>query len=100
MADNLSIVSSDLLTDVSEKEVNALIEQMIEKSKNNMEEFSRNCTFANDWSVVAKVHIIVDARIIFENLPFHPFCDFSNDNFSVQGSKILNNIEIMQIIFH
>lgn len=38
MADNLSIVSSDLLTDVSEKEVNALIEQMIEKSKNNMEE--------------------------------------------------------------
>ena len=38
MADNLSIVSSDLLTDVSEKEVNVLIEQMIEKSKNNMEE--------------------------------------------------------------
>lgn len=38
MAKELSIISSDLLTNVSETEVNALIEQMIEKSKNNMEE--------------------------------------------------------------
>ncbi len=38
MAEELSIISSDLLTDVSKTEVNELIEQMVEKSKNNMEE--------------------------------------------------------------
>lgn len=38
MAEKLSIISSNLLTDVSETEVNALIEQMVEKSKSNMEE--------------------------------------------------------------
>lgn len=38
MAEELSIVSSNLLTNVSESEVNELIEQMVEKSKNNMEE--------------------------------------------------------------
>ena len=38
MTEELSIISSDLLTDVSETEVNRLIDQMIEKSKNNMEE--------------------------------------------------------------
>ena len=38
MAEELRIISSDLLTDVSKDEVNELIEQMIEKSKNNMEE--------------------------------------------------------------
>jgi len=38
MTEELSIISSDLLTDVSETEVNGLIDQMIEKSKNNMEE--------------------------------------------------------------
>ena len=38
MAEALSIISSNLLTNVSESEVNELIEQMVEKSKNNMEE--------------------------------------------------------------
>ncbi len=38
MAEELSIISSNLLTNVSESEVNDLIEQMVEKSKNNMEE--------------------------------------------------------------
>lgn len=38
MAEELRVISSDLLTDVSKSEVNELIEQMIEKSKNNMEE--------------------------------------------------------------
>lgn len=38
MAEELSIISSNLLTNVSESEVNELIEQMVEKSKNNMEE--------------------------------------------------------------
>lgn len=38
MAEELSIISSNLLTDISESEVNDLIEQMVEKSKNNMEE--------------------------------------------------------------
>lgn len=38
MADELSIISSNLLTDVSENEVNELVVQMVEKSKNNMEE--------------------------------------------------------------
>ena len=33
MTEELSIISSDLLTDVSETEVNRLIDQMIEKSK-------------------------------------------------------------------
>ena len=33
MAEELRIISSDLLTDVSKDEVNELIEQMIEKSK-------------------------------------------------------------------
>ena len=38
MAEELSIISSNLLTNVSESEVNELINQMVEKSKNNMEE--------------------------------------------------------------
>ena len=38
MADELSIISSDLLTNVSENEVNELVVQLVEKSKNNMEE--------------------------------------------------------------
>lgn len=38
MAEELRIISSNLLTNVSESEVNELIEQMVEKSKNNMEE--------------------------------------------------------------
>ena len=38
MADKLNIISSDYLTDVSESEINALIDQIIEKSKNNMDE--------------------------------------------------------------
>ena len=38
MAEKLSIISSNLLTNVSESEVNELINQMVEKSKNNMEE--------------------------------------------------------------
>lgn len=38
MADELSLISSGLLTNVSENEVNKLAAQMVEKSKNNMEE--------------------------------------------------------------
>lgn len=38
MAVELNIISSNLLTNVSESEVNNLIEEMVEKSKNNMEE--------------------------------------------------------------
>lgn len=38
MAEELSIISSNLLTNVSESEINELINQMVEKSKNNMEE--------------------------------------------------------------
>ena len=38
MADKLNIISSDYLSDVSESEINALIDQIIEKSKNNMDE--------------------------------------------------------------
>ena len=38
MAEELSIISSNLLTNVSESEVNELINQMVEKSKYNMEE--------------------------------------------------------------
>ena len=40
MARELSIISSNLLMDVRESEVNVLIEQMVEKSKNNMEEIT------------------------------------------------------------
>ena len=38
MAEELKIIDPDLLTDVSETEINTLIEKMIEKSKDNMEE--------------------------------------------------------------
>ena len=38
MAEKLSIISPNLLTNVSESEVNKLINQMVEKSKNNLEE--------------------------------------------------------------
>ncbi len=38
MAEKLSIISPNLLTNVSESEVNNLINQMVEKSKNNLEE--------------------------------------------------------------
>lgn len=40
MAKELSIISSNLLMDVRESEVNGLIEQMVEKSKSNMEEIT------------------------------------------------------------
>lgn len=38
MVEKLSIISPNLLTNVSESEVNKLINQMVEKSKNNLEE--------------------------------------------------------------
>lgn len=38
MAEELSIISSSMLTDVSEMEVNALIEKIVDSSKNNMDE--------------------------------------------------------------
>lgn len=38
MTDELRIISSEALTNVSEKEVNALIDQIVEKSKENMDE--------------------------------------------------------------
>lgn len=38
MAEELKIISSSMLTDVSEKEVNALIENIVESSKGNMDE--------------------------------------------------------------
>ena len=40
MADLLNIVSSNTLTDVSSNEISALIDKMIEKSKNNAEQIS------------------------------------------------------------
>lgn len=40
MADNLNIVSSELLSEIKEQDVNSLINQMIEKSKDNIEEIS------------------------------------------------------------
>lgn len=40
MAKELSIISSNLLMDVKESEVNGLIERMVEKSKSNMEEIT------------------------------------------------------------
>ncbi|MGO5053944.1 dynamin family protein [Lachnospiraceae bacterium LCP25S3_G4] len=38
MKDELRIISAGLLTEVSEKEVNALVNQMVEKSRENMDE--------------------------------------------------------------
>lgn len=40
MTEKLNIISSDLLTNVSQTEVNELIAQMVDKSKNNMEDIS------------------------------------------------------------
>ena len=38
MIDELSIIPSEVLTNVSKTEVNELINELVEKSKNNMEE--------------------------------------------------------------
>ena len=38
MAEELNIISSSMLTDVSETEINSLIEKIVASSKNNMEE--------------------------------------------------------------